>query len=77
MKKLSIGLIVFLVLGISLYVVKYRSVANLSFYEITCGSGENEVQYLATEEKDGLFLVEGEYRPFPGCTSKLIEPKTP
>lgn len=46
----------------------------LEFIQITCGQGENEVQYIATKEDQGKYLVEGEFREFKDCKKVLVKP---
>lgn len=74
MRKLSL---IFLLLALGL-IVSYLAVEHkqkYNFIQITCGEGDNEVQYIATKEKDGKYLVDGEYREFKDCKAQLVKPK--
>lgn len=73
MKKHVYILIILAIMALVLVTQKLQK-QKLEFIQITCGQGQDEVQYIATKEENGKFLVEGELREFKDCKKVLVKP---
>lgn len=73
MKKISLILLSTALLLTALYVVLQEAKNKKNFYQITCGSGDNEVQYIATKKDGNKYLVAGEMKEFKDCKAELVE----
>lgn len=64
-----------LLITLSLTIHRHQERQRLAYYQITCGEGIDQSQYISVKKDGDKYQVHGSWREFPGCTIKLFEPQ--